>query len=78
VRRLRMRSRLRQVRAQSASCVDIGGPSGGVASALSCARLAAQMWTRTGISGDVAEKGCGGVGSGDEVEETCMLDGRIC
>ena len=65
VRRLRMRSRLHQVRAQSASCVDIGGPSGGVAWALSCARLAAERWTRTEISGDVAEKGCGGVRSRD-------------
>ena len=65
VRRLRMRSRLRQVRAQSASCVDIGRASRGAASALSCARLAAERWTRTGISGDVAEKGCSGVGSGD-------------
>ena len=38
---------------------DWGGRAGGVASALSCARLAAEMWRRTGISGDVAVKGWG-------------------
>ena len=63
--RLRMRSRLRQVRAQSASCVEVGGPAEGVSSALSCAKLAEWMWIRRGISGDGAEKGCGGVGSGE-------------
>ena len=60
-RRLRMRSTLRHMRAASASCVEIGGAPGSVASALSCARLAAEMQRRTGISGDVASKGWVGV-----------------
>ncbi len=33
------------------SCVEIGGAPGGVASALSCARPAAEMRRRTGITG---------------------------
>jgi hypothetical protein len=56
-RRLRMRSTLRHMRALSASCVEIGGAPGVVASALSCARPAAEMRRRTGISGEVASKG---------------------
>lgn len=57
-RRLRMRSTLRHTRALRASCVEIGGPAGGVASALSCARLA------TDVEEDWAFRGrdCEGVG----------------
>lgn len=48
------------MRALSASCVDIGGELGNVASALSCARPPAEMRRMTVVSGEVAMKGCGG------------------
>lgn len=58
-RRLRMRRILRQTRAARASCVEMRGGKfpGGVAAAFSLARLAAEMWSMVGISGDVASKG---------------------
>jgi len=59
-RRLRMRGAVRQIRALSASCVEIGGAPGSVASAFNFARLAEEMRSRTEVSAAVASKGWGG------------------